>query len=312
MRKIFKSNLYLLVVLIVYILGSIPMAYVCNKFNIVDIKIRLFLSHTIFFILPAIIYFAFSKKSIKDILKLNKLHFKDTILVIILAFASVPMMMFLSLISQFIFPNNVGEVINSSINSPYIVLLLLFAAMPAITEEITIRGIVLSGYEDKNMYISAVITGLFFAIMHLDGQQFLYAMAVGIILALVVRITKSIFSSMLIHFIVNGVSVTSAKIVEVMSKTGGITDVAAEQSLTSLPMEAIIVSIVFFGILFILSGIIIAIILKKLIKLNIERGTITKNDVKLTSSNENTSEKIFNLPFILILIVYMVFMLIFN
>ena len=43
--------------------------------------------------------------------------------------------------------------------------------MPAITEEITIRGVVLAGYDDENIFVSAVVTGLFFGIMHLDGQR---------------------------------------------------------------------------------------------------------------------------------------------
>ena len=78
------------------------------------------------------------------------------------------------------------------VDSPYIILLLLIAVLPAITEEITIRGVVLSGYEDKNIYLAASITGLLFGIMHLDPQQFLYAAVLGFVLALVVRITNSI------------------------------------------------------------------------------------------------------------------------
>ena len=84
---------------------------------------------------------------------------------------------------------------------------------PAITEEITIRGIVLSGYDNKNIYVACIASGLLFGIMHLDPQQFLYATVLGFILALVVRITNSIFASAIIHFIINGTSITMQKIV---------------------------------------------------------------------------------------------------
>ncbi|MDZ5001535.1 CPBP family intramembrane metalloprotease, partial [Clostridium perfringens] len=123
-----------------------------------------------------------------------------------------PIMTFFSVISTFFFNNEIGAFISQITSTPYIFLLSLVALLPTITEEITIRGIVLSGYENKNKYIASAVTGLFFGLLHLNAQQFLYAAVLGFILALLVRITNSIFSSMIIHFIVNGTSVTIAKL----------------------------------------------------------------------------------------------------
>ena len=92
------------------------------------------------------------KQSAKDVLKLNKLYLKDTLLLILLAFLCQPIMTFFSLISQFFFENEIGNFVTGIVDSPYIVLLLLIAILPAITEEISIRGVVLSGYKDKNIY----------------------------------------------------------------------------------------------------------------------------------------------------------------
>ena len=159
------------------------------------------------------------------------------------------MVTLLSLISQLVFPNNVATVITAIIDTPYLLFLLLFAVMPAITEEITIRGVVLAGYDDENIYVSAVVTGLFFGIMHLDGQQFLYAVALGIILALVVRITKSIFSSMIIHFIINGTSVTMSKLTDLLPASKEELQVASEITLTDLPNSVILGAIFFYACL---------------------------------------------------------------
>ena len=109
---------------------------------------------------------------------------------------------------------NVGEFVNNIISAPYILLLAVMALLPAISEEITLRGVILSGYNNKNRYVAAAITGLFFGILHLDPQQFLYTAALGFIFALVVRITGSIYSSMIMHFIINGTSVTMLKVTE--------------------------------------------------------------------------------------------------
>ena len=154
------------------------------------------------------LFIIIKKQSLREYLKLNKLYFKDALLIILLAFVCQPIMTLFSLISQLLFANEIGNFVTAIIDTPYLIFLLLVAVMPAITEEITIRGVVLSGYDDKNIYVSVLVTGLFFGIMHLDPQQFLYAVVLGFILALVVRITKSIFASMIIHFIINGTSVT--------------------------------------------------------------------------------------------------------
>ena len=45
-----------------------------------------------------------------------------------------------------------------------------------------------------------MVTGLLFGIMHLDAQQFLYATILGFVLALVVRITNTIFASAINSF----------------------------------------------------------------------------------------------------------------
>ena len=124
-----------------------------------------------------------TRQSPKKVLRLNRLSFKDIWLIILLAFACQPIMTFFSLISQFFFENEIGNFVGEIVNTPYWILLLLVAVLPAITEEITIRGIILSGYDNKNTYVACAASGLLFGIMHLDPQQFLYATALGIILA---------------------------------------------------------------------------------------------------------------------------------
>ncbi len=169
LKKLKEANIYFLVILLLGIFSAYPLSYIFSILNITDYRMKLFITHLTIFIMPAIIYLLLSPRSIKDTLRINKLYFKDALLLILLAFVCQPMVTLLSLISQLVFPNNVAMVITSIIDTPYLLFLLLFAVMPAITEEITIRGVVLAGYDDENIFVSAVVTGLFFGIMHLDG-----------------------------------------------------------------------------------------------------------------------------------------------
>ena len=84
------------------------------------------------------------------------------------------------------------------------------AVFPAIFEEITCRGIFLSGYRGVNLYTAALLNGLYFGMLHMNMQQFVYAFAFGFLCCLLVIGADSIWASVLAHFIINGVQVTLA------------------------------------------------------------------------------------------------------
>lgn len=305
MKKVARANTYFLIIILLQLF--LPVSKIFSLFNITDVRLMLFISHTITFIVPAIIYLIVTKQSPKDVLKLNKLYFKDALLIILLAFVCQPIMTFFSLISQFFFENEIGNFMTEIVNSPYIVLLLLVAVLPAITEEITIRGVVLSGYKNKNIYLSAMITGLLFGIMHLDPQQFLYATVLGFVLALVVRITNTILASSLIHFLINGTSITIQKVISLIPQSDSVMEQASEISIKNLPVAEKLVMVGTYGAVAIAFGIVAFFILKKLADLNIRRGIIEKEEMSIRYCDSD--EKVFNIQFSFIIILYFIFML---
>lgn len=113
LKKLKEANIYFLVILLLGIFSAYPLSYIFSILNITDYRMRLFITHLTIFIMPAIIYLLLSPRSIKDTLKINKLYFKDALLLILLAFVCQPMVTLLSLISQLVFPNNVAMVITS-------------------------------------------------------------------------------------------------------------------------------------------------------------------------------------------------------
>lgn len=305
MKKVSRANTYFLIIILLQLF--LPVGLLFRWFNITDSKSMLLISHVITFIFPAIIYLIITKQSIKDVLKLNKLYFKDSLLIILLAFVCQPIMTFFSLISQFFFENEIGNFVTGIVDSPYIILLLLIAVLPAITEEITIRGVVLSGYEDKNIYLACSITGLLFGIMHLDPQQFLYAAVLGFVLALVVRITNSIFASALIHFLINGTSITLQKLLSFIPESTSVMEQATEVSLRSLAVSEKIFMAIFYGLIALAFGIAAYFIIRKLAELNIRRGIISRDELSIKYNKSN--ERVFNIQFIAIIIIYLLYMM---
>ena len=143
--------------------------------------------------------------------------------------------------------------------------------------------------------------------MHLDPQQFLYATVLGVILALVVRITNSIFASILMHFLINGTSITLQKLLSLVTQSDLIVEQSTEISLKSLEIQEKVFMAGFYGIIALAFGIVVYFIIKKLVDLNIKRGVINKSEfsVKYNKSNEN----VFNISFIFIIIFYLLYMI---
>lgn len=301
MKKVSRANMYFLIILLFQLFLPVPLIF--DWFKITDRRLMLLINHIIIFIFPAIIYLIITKQSARKVLKLNKLYFKDSLLIILLAFVCQPIMAFFSLLSQFFFHNEIGDFMTEIVNTPYVFLLLLVAVLPAITEEVTIRGVVLSGYEDKNIYLACIVTGLLFGIMHLDPQQFLYATVLGVVLALVVRITNSIFAASLIHFFINGTSITLQKLLSLAPNM----EQATEVSLKNMTIQGKLFITTFYGGLALIFSIGVYFIIKKLAELNIRRGIISKEDISIKSSKSD--EHIFNIQFIIIIIIYLLYMM---
>ena len=77
--------------------------------------------------------------------------------------------------------------------------ILTTAILPALGEETSHRGLVLGNMRDNGLRRAVILSALLFGLMHLNVTQFGYAFVVGIVLATVTLITRSIFPAMIIH-----------------------------------------------------------------------------------------------------------------
>ncbi len=85
--------------------------------------------------------------------------------------------------------------------------LLCVAILPGMFEEFSHRGMLMTGFSKIGAFRAVLFSGLLFGLMHLNITQFFYAFVVGMLLASVALVTKSIWPSIIIHFINNGLNV---------------------------------------------------------------------------------------------------------
>jgi membrane protease YdiL (CAAX protease family) len=306
MKKVTKANLYFLIALLIEIIGPFGMNKIYKAAGITDVRIIQASSSIVLILFPAIIYILVTKGKFKGVLRLNKLSIKQILITITIAIICIPLSMCLSIIAVMFFKNNVGAFMTDiSTETPLIVMLLLVAVMPAIIEEISLRGVVLWGYNGQSKVKAALFTGVFFGILHLDGHQFLGAAVLGFIMAYVVRVTNSIFSSMIIHFTVNASSViilsrslSGTNSEEVLSQAGNfdITQISMDIKMIVIAIFAVI-AICLFGLIFKL--------IQSMEKDNLYRTPKIIDEAQVASLEK---EGLINIPLILIIIIYILIM----
>jgi membrane protease YdiL (CAAX protease family) len=82
------------------------------------------------------------------------------------------------------------------------------AFLPCVIEEMAYRGIILGSFREGGRLKAIIASGLLFGIMHMNFNQMAYAIVIGIIFGIVIEATGSIVSTMIMHFMINGLSVT--------------------------------------------------------------------------------------------------------
>lgn len=90
-------------------------------------------------------------------------------------------------------------------NAGWLILnIIVWALLPAISEELIFRGMILKGLRNTTTdTIAVLISATLFALMHASLEQLIYPFLMGLILGWLVLRTGSTFSSMIVHFVNN-------------------------------------------------------------------------------------------------------------
>lgn len=166
------------------------------------------------FIATVFIYSAVRKTDIAHVAKLKKsLNAKQ---IIVLPFVSIATILaFLPLANAWsafldvIGYHGAGVAMPSFSNAGiYILALLVMAVLPAFGEELLVRGSLFSGLSTRNVWFGVLMSALMFSLMHANPVQTVHQFGLGIVLALVVALSGSIWAGVLVHFFNNFVSIT--------------------------------------------------------------------------------------------------------
>ncbi len=301
-----NGNRYFAILLLSMPVSSLLLGFLNHflKFKI-PLPLLLPISHILYFIIPFVIYLLITRQSIKAVLPLNRLSITNFMLILFMCLSIQPLLMFISVVSSLFFENRAAQLATDLNSFPLITALMVVSLTPSITEEITLRGVILTNYKHIPIKTAAIINGLFFGIMHLDFQQFLYAFTIGIVFSYFVYYTKSIFASMLGHFIINSTQTLIAYASLAAAKAAGITEIG-KASYTMDEMGGAIVAIAVIAGIFLPTFIIL---FTTFISINKRKNIIdvldSKEDFHPVQIGLFNEKKIIGLEFAVIIIAYL-------
>lgn len=270
---VFQSKLTLSGVNIVYLLGMVLLITAGAFVQTRSFNSGILITEFVLIALPALLYVILKKGSIKKELRFNKLSLKNALLVTVIFVCGYPVALFVSIIGN-IFVSFFGKLIISPIPvaenfNEYFVLLMIVAGSAGICEEILFRGLIMRGYEKIGKWPNIIFTAILFSMLHINIQNILGPLFLGIVLGYVVYTTNSIFAGMIGHFVNNAMSVTISYVFTRLMPFAK--DAAAQEVPQALMIQGLILWAVLIGIYAAVSGLIMYFCIKALQELNKDR-----------------------------------------
>lgn len=242
-----KINIFAPALFGFYIIASILFSRIIYSNGIaLPLWLNLIISQCILLI-PALIYVLVMKIDIIKCIPYRMIKLSDAVSSLLIGYCLVPLVLLINVISSVFATNYLNSSTTEISQYPFIIQLLLMAFLPTIAEEFVFRGLFYHSYRKNGILGAAILSGVIFGAIHLNINQFCYACVMGMVFALMVEITGSMFSSMLAHFAVNSYSIIMLKLVS-MSGISVQTEQASQQMMSQYSGVIILLQIAILAV----------------------------------------------------------------
>ena len=211
-KRVKETNALLVITLLVYVIGDLVLEIMANIFGgfFSETMFRL-IAGQMLLLLPSIIYLKKKKLKIREVISFKMLHPATIVCIFIFTMLSYPIVIFCNYLSLLVSENTIANTINDVLSVyPTWFCVIAIALIPCCVEEFLFRGVLADAYKRSGMIKAAFFTALMFGLLHMKNNQMSYAIVMGILFFALNEVTGSILSSMLVHFIINGISVVSS------------------------------------------------------------------------------------------------------
>ena len=241
-------------------LTTIMLIYIAPLIPVKSGYLKSGLGEILLVLLPAVLFLIFGKYDIVQTLKLKGTKPVHFILVMGMMITAIPIVTVMSalvlLLTKLAFNKTLPL---NQIQIPDVATLMIALAVigvsAAVCEEVLFRGLITKGYEKLGTARCIALTSILFGMLHRDFQKALATTVLGVVIAIIVHRTKSIYAGMLAHF-VNNASIVLI-VFYTKNLTQNVTPISVSTQSTpaldfsSLPTPVLIFVIVFYAFLLI-------------------------------------------------------------
>lgn len=190
---------------------------------------------------PALVGVLFSKENLFRLAGFHKIRISTMFMIILFTLLSMPLTGLINAISMLFVDNTVAAISGEVLEVPFLIILFIIGIFGPFSEELVFRGIIYQGYKRTGTALCAmVLSALLFALMHMNFNQAAYAFAIGLMVALLVEATGSIWSSILFHMFFNSQQVCMMYLYDVI--TPGMNGLEEAQEMLTKDMLLIAIS----------------------------------------------------------------------
>lgn len=160
-----------------------------------------------YFLLGAAVYLWVTRTNFTADLWLKKYRVSSFFLSVVALITAWPMANWLNVFSQLFAKNETNSVIHTVTEQvPVWLGIVIIGCLPGFVEETLYRGIVYQAFKKRSVLTGVVVSALSFGLMHMNFNQILYAIYLGVFFAFVVEATGSLLSTMILHMLFNAVN----------------------------------------------------------------------------------------------------------
>jgi len=217
-------------------------------------------------LIPVFAYTIKKGDAIVEAFEFKKIKVSTFFFTILLVIVAQPMVMLANVVSQFFVPNVMVQAVDQFATESVGLTLIATVISAPITEEIVCRGFFTNRLKKVFPFaVAAIFSGLMFGIIHLNLNQFCYATVLGIIFAYLNKASGSIFTSIEMHMVFNGLNMCMLFLMNAVMKAAGMDFAeAAEQSRTA--SSTVLTTAIVLAILSIPSFLLVRLIIRTIAK----------------------------------------------
>ncbi|WP_026650808.1 CPBP family intramembrane glutamic endopeptidase [Butyrivibrio proteoclasticus] len=158
--------------------------------------------------IPVIIVALVHGEKIKELVPFKKIRISSALLTMLFTVLMFPTVALVNAISMLFVRNTVSSMTSEILAWPMGVMLVSIGVFGPFVEEFVFRGFYLHSYKKSGKVFGAImLSALLFGLIHLNLNQCMYAVVMGIMLALLVEATGSVLTSFICHGLFNSIEV---------------------------------------------------------------------------------------------------------